>query len=71
MMKKTGQRRNKRSLAERVSLRFRREWDYNKFSDGKSIEIWIRQTISIKMWNMRKDDKVLSKDDFDNFFDPK
>jgi len=35
------------TLAGRIALRFRKQWEKNDyaFSDGKSIEIWIRQNI--------------------------
>ena len=36
-----------KKLSERISLKFRKAWDKNDytFSDGKSIELWIKHTI--------------------------
>ena len=34
-------------FADSIALKFRRAWDRNdyRFSDGKSIEIWLRKSI--------------------------
>ena len=36
-----------KQIAEKIGLKFRKDWNKNNriFSDGKSIEIWIKQTI--------------------------
>lgn len=45
-----------KKFAKLISEKFRKEWEKNnyRFSDGKSIEIWIRQNIEDELQKIRK-----------------
>lgn len=44
-----------KTIAKKISTKFRNQWNKNnyRFSDGKTIEIWIKQTIEDELSNLK------------------